>query len=62
MTFRYGKEGSESKVFDLYLFVMTSLDKACKDFKIKNEKSSFDHKKIKNWDDVEKYKPEVSPY
>ncbi len=62
MTFRYGKEESENKVFDLYLFVNSSLDKACKDFKIKNEKSSFDHKKIKNWDDVEKYKPEVLPY
>ncbi len=62
MTFKYGKEECENKVFDLYLFVMSSLDKACNDFKIKNKKSSFDHIKIKNWDDVEKYKSEVLPY
>ena len=52
MSFQFG----ENKVFDLYLFIMTSLDKACKSFNIKNAKSSFDHTKIKNWDDVRKYR------
>src|SRR5260221_200683 len=59
MSFTFGKN---NKVFDLYLFIMTSLDKACKDFKIKNAKSSFDHKKMKTWDDIETYKLEVLPY
>ena len=40
---------------------MSSLDRACKDFKINNAKSSFKHENIKTWDDVEKYKSEVVP-
>jgi hypothetical protein len=58
ISFKYGT----NRVFDLYLFVMTSLDKACKDFKIENAKSSFQHEKMKTWDDIEKYKNEVIPY
>lgn len=54
--------GDGNKVFDLYLFIMSSLDKACKDFKIENAKSSFDHSKIKTWADTEKHKEEVDPY
>ena len=59
MSFKFG---DDNKVFDSYLFIMTSLDKACKDFKIENAKTSFDHKKIKTWDDTDKYKSEVLPY
>jgi hypothetical protein len=54
--------GNNNKVFDLYLFIMSSLDRACKDFKITNAKSSFNHNNIKNWDNVEGYKEEVLPY
>ena len=39
--------GDGNKVFDLYLFIMSSLDRACKDFKINNAKSSFKHENIK---------------
>ena len=59
MSFKFG---NNNKVFDLYLFIMTSLDKACKDFKIKNAKSSFNHNNIKSWEDTEKFKSEVLPY
>jgi len=59
MSFKFGQN---NKVFDLYLFVMTSLDKACNDFKIENAKSSFNHKLIKNWNDVERHKEKVLPY
>lgn len=59
MTFKFG---NENRIFDLYLFINSSLDKACKDFKIKNAKSSFDHTKIKTWDDVDKHEKEVLPY
>ena len=54
--------GNNNKVFDLYLFIMSSLDRACKDFKITNAKSTFDHKKMKTWDDVQTYRVEVEPY
>ncbi len=54
------KENAKIK-FLIFIYLLCH-DKACKDFKIKNEKSPFAHKKIKNWDDVEKYKPEVLPY
>lgn len=54
--------GNGNKIFDLYLFVNSSLDKACDDFKIKNAKGKFDHTKIKTWDDTETYKNEVLPY
>ena len=62
MSFTFGEEKKENKVFDVYLFIMSSLDSACKDFKIKNAKTSFDHSKMKTWDDVELYRPEVEPY
>ncbi len=62
MSFKFGEKEKENKCFDLYLFIMSSLDKACKDFKIQNAKSSFDHTKIKNWDDTKNYKSEVLPY
>jgi len=39
-----------------------NLDQACKDFKIENAKSSFDHKKIKSWADTETHKKEVLAY
>jgi hypothetical protein len=38
------------------------LKNACDDFKIKNGKMEFDHKLIKTWEDVAKYRPQVEPY
>jgi hypothetical protein len=54
--------GNNNKIFDLCLFVNSSLDKACNDFKVVNKKSTFDHSKMKSWEDVEKYRYEVLPY
>ena len=54
--------GNNNKVSDLYLFIMSSLDDACKDFKIINGKSKFEHSLMKTWEDVEKYKNDVIPY
>ena len=51
-----------NKVFDLYRFIMTGLDKACKDYKIENKKLKFDVCKVQSWEDVDKYKDEVYPY
>lgn len=64
MTFEFFMKDSKyrNKVFDLYLFTMSSLDGACKDFKIENAKGTFEHSKMKTWDDVEKYRGEVEPY
>lgn len=63
MSFEFSTEGKQkNKVFDLYLFLMTSLDKACKDFKVKNSKSSFDHTLIKSWADTHTHKQTVLPY
>ncbi len=66
MKFFYRTEEMEKKdrncVFDLYLFTMTALSKACEDFKLDHVKGNFDHTKMKSWDDVEKYKDEVYPY
>ncbi len=56
------KFGNGNKVMDLYLFIMTSLDNACKDFKIKNAKGSLDHSLFKTWADTETYKETVLPY
>eukprot|EP00054_Salpingoeca_dolichothecata_P031098 m.259420 g.259420 ORF g.259420 m.259420 type:complete len:157 (+) comp26772_c1_seq21:1109-1579(+) len=50
-----------NRVFDLCPFVQASLDKACKAFQIDNAKSTFEHKKIQSWNDVETYRPEVEP-
>ena len=58
----YGTEKKENKVFDICLFINSSLDDACKEFKIKNAKSSFDHTLIQSWDDTVKYQPTVQPY
>ena len=66
MSFKFGKMGCDpenlNKIFDLYLFITSSLDQACKDFKIENAKSSFDHKKIKSCGDTETHKKEVLAY
>ena len=53
-----------NKMFDLYKNIITSLDKACKDYGISPDKDKleFDHTKINNWDDVEKNKDEVVNY
>lgn len=54
--------GDGNKVFDLCLYLTCKLEKACKDFKVKNSKSSFEHEKMNTWDDVETYRNEVEPY
>jgi hypothetical protein len=63
MSFSYhvGKK-SPNKVFDLYLFTMQSLDSACKGFKIENQKSKFEHSKMKTWANVHEFRHEVEPY
>lgn len=63
-TYRAKRNMKRNKVFDLYLFTMCGLAKACKDFKVSadNQKGDFDHSKIRNWDDVETHKQEVLPY
>ncbi len=59
MSFEFGKK---NKIFDLSLFISSSLKKACKDFKIENAKTEFNHELIKTWADTEKYKSVVLPY
>ena len=56
------KFGKNNKVFDLYLFLMSALKKACDDYKTKIRKSEFDHTKIKTWEDTETHKNTVIPY
>ena len=55
---------NECKMFDLCNFTLSTLEEACKDYKIAENKckSSFKHENIKNWNDVEFYKNEVVPY
>jgi len=62
LSFKFGVEGKENKVFDLYRFIISSLDKACQDYKIENKKLKFDVLKIQSWDLAEKYRNEVEPY
>ena len=50
------------KTLDLCKFLSCSLDKACKNFKIKNAKSDFDHNLIKTWEDVDNIEHLWSPY
>lgn len=54
--------GNGHKVFDLYRFINSSLDGACKAYNIKNSKIKFDVLKIQSWDLAEKYRNEVEPY
>lgn len=53
-----------NRCFDLCLFVMSSLDKACADYKIEEgiSKGKFDHTKIKSFEDAEEHKEEVLAY
>lgn len=57
------KKGSLA-IKDLARFLPCSLDANCKSFGVSANKSKtdFDHSKIKNWDDVEKFKVEYSEY
>ncbi len=61
MSFLFGKG---NKVIDSINFLSCSLKDACKSFDIPQEfwKSEFDHRKIKTWEDTEKYKDEVIAY
>ena len=56
--------GNNNRCWDLCLFTLSSLDNACNAFGVsdENKKTSFDHFKIKSWDDVELYRNEVEPY
>lgn len=56
------KFGDGNTIFDICLFTICALSKACKDFKIQNAKGSLDHSLFQTWDDVEKHKEEVLPY
>ena len=62
LSFKFGADGKENKVFDLYRFTMTGLDKACSAYKIKNHKMKFDVLKIQSWELAEQYRHEVEPY
>ena len=62
LSFKFGKDGEENKVFDLYLFITASLDKACKGYNIKNHKMKFDVLKVQSWKLAEQYRHEVEPY
>lgn len=63
MSFEFNKIGRKSnKVFDLFLFLMTGLKKACEDFDTEFQKGDFDHSKMKSWNDTEKFKEEVLEY
>lgn len=59
MSFEFGEK---NKVFDLYLFISSSLSKACDSFNIINSKSEFDHKKITSWRDTAIQHKEVMQY
>lgn len=54
--------GDGNKIFDMCLFLMTSLADACEGYQIQNSKTSFDHKLIKTWDDVKTYAYLTIPY
>ena len=41
LSFKCRKEGKENKVFDLYRFIISSLDKVCKEYKIENKKKNL---------------------
>ena len=64
ISFTFGNKDKQNKIFDLYLFISSSLDNACSSFKVDEElaKTYFDHSKITGWDAVEKCKNEVLPY
>ena len=53
----------KNKVWDICNFMPGyTLKKACEAFKTKTQKGDFDHKKMKDWSCVDKYKEEVLPY
>lgn len=56
--------GDGNRCWDLCCFTLSSLDSACEAFKVSddNKKTSFDHFKIKSWEDVELYRADVEPY
>jgi hypothetical protein len=69
VSFHFGKMAKDGnikycKVFDLYLFLMSSLKDAGSSFEIDKElqKKDFNHELIKSWADVEKYRNDVEPY
>ena len=62
-TTKNGYTANSSSVWDLYQFMPGfSLKSACKAYKTDFQKLDFDHKKMKNWKSVQKYKNEVLHY
>jgi hypothetical protein len=54
--------GNNCKIFDLYLFISSSLDSACKSYDIVMKKTSFNHNLIHSYIDAEIYRGDVEPY
>jgi hypothetical protein len=50
------------RLFDLIRFTLSSLDQACKDFGSPVKKGSFDHRKVRSWEDVARWEHEWRPY
>jgi DNA polymerase elongation subunit (family B) len=48
LSFKFGEDGKENKVFDLYKFINDNLKDACEAYKIENKKMEFDVLKIKS--------------
>lgn len=64
LTFDIKSKPSPLRFRCMYLFLMSSLARLCKDFKVPDyaAKTSFDHSKIFDWDSAEEHKKEVIPY
>ncbi|HKX21144.1 MAG TPA: hypothetical protein VJM74_05690, partial [Nitrososphaeraceae archaeon] len=61
ISFQYHKK---LKVNDLYLYINSSLDNACKSWGVPQEvsKKEFDHSKVYDWKSIEEHKEEVKEY
>lgn len=64
LSMKFKTKNGEITIRDLARFLPGSLDFNCKSFglPIDQSKSSFDHLKIKSWEDVETHKEEVTKY
>lgn len=54
--------GEGNKVWDLCLFLLSSLDKAGKEFGCEVMKGDFDHTKVKSWEDAKSLQGEYTEY
>lgn len=64
LSMKFKTKNGEIIIRDLARFLPGSLDSNCKSFglPIDQSKSSFDHLKVKTWDDVETHKEEITKY